>query len=157
MMAKSYDYIYEGSTSDANKQDGKRGDEDFFPPAGCFKYAFKVPIGTWLDRDNGWPVAYHGTAEAAVEGIIKKGLLINGGAATPPHGAACGRGIYASQTLDRALGHAEAFKLSFHGNVKVVFLVRVRPGSMSKHCGGKVWVVDDEENVRVVAMLVVPV
>ena len=90
-----YDYHYDQS------QQGLRGGELCHLPSKCWKIGVKAkgkyPDGDgWLDATTGWPCAFHGTPAGNVTSIIKKGLLINGGALSPARGAAYGKGVYVS-------------------------------------------------------------
>jgi hypothetical protein len=90
-----YDYHYERS------QPSLRGHELCYLPSNCWKIgvnaAGKYPDGDgWLDAATGWPCAFHGTPAKNITSIIAKGLLINGGAQTPAHGAIHGKGVYVS-------------------------------------------------------------
>ncbi len=78
-----------------------RGGELCHLPSECWKIGVKAngkyPDGDgWLDAATGWPCAFHGTPAKNVTSIIKNGLLINGGALAPVHGALYGKGVYVS-------------------------------------------------------------
>jgi hypothetical protein len=94
-LDSKHDYQYQIS------QPSLRGGELCNLPSNCFKIGVKVigkyPDGEgWLDISTGWPCAFHGTPAKNVSSIITKGLLINGGATTPAHGAFYGTGVYVS-------------------------------------------------------------
>jgi hypothetical protein len=83
----------------------KRGGEDFYQPSNCWKIALSVSGrfddgDGWLDSATGWPCAFHGTPSQNVIPIIRSGLLINGGAPAPRHGAVYGKGVYISPKME---------------------------------------------------------
>jgi hypothetical protein len=92
----SFDYHYENESRSTET----RGGEIFITPSYCTKIALSVktkyPRDSWLDKENGWPVVYHGTSADNAGSIIRKGLLMNGGNSSPSHGAVHGPGVYVS-------------------------------------------------------------
>eukprot|EP01126_Amoeba_proteus_P013877 TRINITY_DN15977_c0_g1_i1.p1 TRINITY_DN15977_c0_g1~~TRINITY_DN15977_c0_g1_i1.p1 ORF type:complete len:177 (+),score=15.39 TRINITY_DN15977_c0_g1_i1:250-780(+) len=141
--AHHYDY-----TTDVAEQ---RGGETFRLTGRWGKIALKV-IGrfendSWLDSNRGWFVVFHGTPTSNLGSIITNNLKIQGGQATPPHGAAHGVGIYCSPNS----ATAESYCSAGGSGYKIIFFCRVRPNSFHRH--GDIWVVPDESNIRILAVL----
>jgi hypothetical protein len=90
-----YDHHYDTS------QLSLRGGELCYLPSNCWKIGvnttgkFADDEG-WLHSETGWPCAFHGTPATNIASIMKKGLLVNGGAPNPANGASYGRGVYVS-------------------------------------------------------------
>ena len=87
-------------------------------PSNCWKIgvkaAGKYPDGDgWLDDATGWPCAFHGTPAENITSIIAKGLLINGGAQTPAHGATYGKGVYVSPDGKASLNQSTELHKAF--------------------------------------------
>jgi len=104
-----------------------------------------------LEESTGWPIAYHGTTPSGLTAILRDGKLKAGLVAR--NGTCYGAGVYTSPNIDFARGYAKDG--GFEGN-KIVFLVRVRPGSFTENNGGNEWVVTNDNDVRLVAILFKP-
>lgn len=143
------------------------------PPAGTVKLALsmsrKYPDDNWLDRDKGWPVAYHGTNadEELVKSILSKGLLVRGGRSKPRIGERYGEGIYltpdpkmAATFCDRPVRLSERSRPRFcksHELFHLVIQCRVRPGSFTTTASRRPgWRVPSETDVRVCGLLLMP-
>mmetsp|Transcript_106723 Transcript_106723/g.188998 ORF Transcript_106723/g.188998 Transcript_106723/m.188998 type:complete len:510 (+) Transcript_106723:42-1571(+) len=153
-----YDYVYDDSS--VHKFGGMRGGSCYMPPVGWTKLALNVqnkyePFGKWLDKENGWPVAYHGTAAepTTIKDIIRGGLKIRGGKERALHGERYGSGVYCSPDVDFAMRYSDKL---LENEMFIVFVCRVRPGKyrIEKPAGGsEQWIVQDEADIRVCAVL----
>ena len=154
-----YDFVY---TADGS-QTRRRGGEQFVWPAGRSKLALNVSAHNkidrdgheWLDRDEGWPVAFHGTSGGdrdVIRDIIRNGFKVRGGESTARNGELFGSGIYC--TPDPSFAAIYAADDPWHtdsGHVlEVVFQVRVRPGRYAEysHKKGRCWVVERSQDIR---------
>jgi len=157
----------------------ERGGERFQPPpAGSVKLALRVlhkyealsgsrgvPLDTWLDRNGGWPVAYHGTNAdgQAIKGIVREGLKVRGGQDAPRVGERFGTGVYvspdphvAASFCDQPLVMVGSPHLphlqgkSYH----LVVQCRVRPGAYELTGASRAaWLVPKEDDVRPCGLL----
>lgn len=142
----------------------RRGGEEFLWPAGWSKLAINVSVlhktidrdgHEWLDRDEGWPVAFHGTSGGnrhVIRDIIRNGFKVRGGESSARNGELFGRSIYC--TPDPSFAATYAAKdpwCTASGHVlEVVFQVRVRPGRSCEytHKKGRCWVVERSKDIR---------
>lgn len=144
----------------------QRGGELFEPPPrGSVKLALSVagryPEDGWLDRDRGWPVAYHGTNAkgGTLASIVRKGLRIRGGADAPRVGERYGTGVYVSPDPHVAATFCD-FPLvlrasKYHSkSLHVVVQCRVRPNSFLRTAAARpTWLVAREDHVRPCGLL----
>lgn len=114
----------------------------------------------WLDRDDGWHVAYHGTRakRCVIRRIIRSGLKIRGGRAAALNGTAHGEGIYCSPDVKHAARYAKVPIEDDSGDeLFIVFACRVRPGYYTKHTATKgrwkIWRVENPRDVRISGIL----
>jgi hypothetical protein len=160
---EEYDFMYEGDVSSGSRK-RMRGGEEFIWPAGWRKLALCVTKryhsndrdgNPWLDRDQGWPVAFHGTSGSHVRGIrdiVCNGFLPRGGESTPRNGEIFGVGIYCTPDPKFAAKYASDEPLVTSSGLKleIVFQVRVRPGGYEEHAHkhGRCWVIKRKEDIR---------
>ena len=160
---EEYDFMYEGDVSSGSRK-RMRGGEEFIWPAGWRKLALCVTKryhsndrdgNPWLDRDQGWPVAFHGTSGSHVRGIrdiVCNGFLPRGGESTPRNGEIFGVGIYCTPDPKFAAKYASNEPLVTSSGLKleIVFQVRVRPGGYEEHAHkhGRCWVIKRKEDIR---------
>jgi hypothetical protein len=160
---EAYDFMYEGDVSSGSRK-RMRGGEEFIWPAGWRKLALCVTKryhsndrdgNPWLDRDQGWPVAFHGTSGSHVRGIrdiVCNGFLPRGGESTPRNGEIFGVGIYCTPDPKFAAKYASNEPLVTSSGLKleIVFQVRVRPGGYEEHAHkhGRCWVIKRKEDIR---------
>ena len=160
---EAYDFMYEGDVSSGSRK-RMRGGEEFIWPAGWRKLALHVTErynkndrdgNPWLDRDQGWPVAFHGTSGSHVRGIrdiVCNGFLPRGGESTPRNGEIFGVGIYCTPDPKFAAKYASNEPLVTSSGLKleIVFQVRVRPGGYEEHAHthGRGWVIKRKEDIR---------
>jgi len=149
----------------------KRGQTPFLPPPpGSVKLALRVDLSAgngWLDRERGWPVAYHGTnaQKHCIHGIVSQGLRVRGGCEEARVGERYGVGVYASPDPEVAAtycdeplmcGSAAPGRLrgrSFH----IIVQCRVRLGAYQLTRANRVsWRVPREEDVRACGLLLLP-
>ncbi|CAF2027700.1 unnamed protein product [Rotaria magnacalcarata] len=157
----------------------RRGGYPYYLPLGWYRHALKVadkyPNDTrWLGCENvegEWPVAFHGTKDQAVVGIIEKGLQSTYtkrdamlSEAIRQKGSAMNKsGIYiATHCDDGAATYATAFTVEASRTKKetfrLVFQCRVRPNSFTIHSApvaqGQAWRVVDADAIRPYGILV---
>lgn len=154
-----YDFEYDGSSGAVVDSRGSEG-RTFYWPRGWRKLALAVmgryESNHWLDRHNGWSVAFHGTCGdwRGIKDIVEHGFKVRGGALTPRNGELFGSGIYVSPDPEVAARYAEASPLTTYEGDSwyVVFQLRVRPGSYREHWHARdqayCWVVPDARDVR---------
>jgi hypothetical protein len=155
-----YDFVYE----DDGGRTRRRGGEEFVWPVGWTKLALNVTDNfnrtdshgrDWLDRDDGWPVAFHGTSgwsKSTIRGIIRDGFKVRGGEASARNGEIFGSGIYCTPEPNFAASYAadEPWRTESGHTLEVVFQVRVRPGYFEEHehRKGRCWLVPDSRDIR---------
>ena len=155
-----YDFYYDGSQPAKRVRRGKES-RHFQWPRGWRKLALSVEGlyrggDRWLDRDNGWSVAFHGTVgdRQAIKDIVRSGFKVKGGKSKARNGQLFGAGVYVSPDPEAAAGYAELEALETLDGERwyVVFQVRVRPGCYTKRWHDRdqayCWVVPDEDDVR---------
>ena len=108
-----------------------------------------------MDRDEGWPVAFHGTSGddwRAIKDIVRNGFKVRGGRRDALNGEVFGSGVYCTPEPDFAAHYAEEAPLNTESGhtLQVVFQVRVRPGCYRQHDHrlGKCWVVPSANDIR---------
>lgn len=133
-----------------------RGGEAFVPPLGYTKLALNVidkyPDDNWLDKRDGWHVAYHGTRcrPCIIKSIVAEGFKVKGGKAKAVNGTRYGEGVYCTPNPEKAEQYAK--DLPFLDRDKgdsyfVLFSCRVRPGEYEV-CSSDHWLVADPLNIR---------
>jgi len=141
---------------DANPTPHRRGPEPYIRPCGWMRFAINVsskhgPDMKWLgtgNSDDVWPVAYHGTHQENVPGILVHSLQVGGtNNVKARNGAVFGTGIYLSPKWEVAQGYSTGIPVPGLGTVKVVFQVRVHTGNYKKH-NANIWTVPDPADVR---------
>lgn len=170
--------------SDMNPRD-RRGGYPYHLPIGWFRHALKVIYKyphdkQWLGHANlpgEWAVAYHGTHEMAVKGIIHRGLQTGKSKpgdetrdlmrdeSTNEKGSEfdrpglyvathCDGGAHPSYTKTFQVKGSDAMKKEY----RVVFQCRVRPGAFSTHSDpvdeGHAWRFVDPEAIRPYGLLI---
>ncbi|XP_045894478.1 uncharacterized protein LOC123962415 [Micropterus dolomieu] len=124
-----------------------RGGEVYERPCGWQRFALKVldkyDGNTWLGTQyrstqsvpGEWPVSYHGTSKAGVDGIIE-------GFYKPGPGQAYGRGIYSTPFIAEAISYAKTFTSQKTGKKYLVILQnRINPAYRYKYNNDKYWLV----------------
>lgn len=149
-----YDYVYRDTSTPCRR----RGSENFIWPAGWKKLALDLSHhsgSSWLDRNDGWPVAFHGTSgddADVIKDIVRNGFKIRGGSDKARHGEQFGPGIYCTPEPDFAARYAKnrPWETDSGHTLEVVFQVRVRPGSFTRHQHkyGDCWRVLSPSNIR---------
>ena len=163
----------------------ERGAHPYYLPIGWYRHALRVidkypHDQKWLGHANlsgEWPVAYHGTHEIAVKGIVQQGLLIGkskpGGTTADvmradsieEKGQEFDRpGLYVATHCDGGAHprYTHIFKIkgpeAMKKGYRVVFQCRVQPGAFSTHEGpvvkGHAWRFVDPEAIRPYGLLI---
>ena len=167
-----FDYVY--TAENCRKIYTRRGGTDYSPPLGCTKLGLRVldkfSDNTWLDRDTGWQIAFHGTRArpADIASIIRDGFKVRGGHSKARHGEMFGPGIYCTPDVEFAKTYARGQPLPVGGDsLMLVVACRVHPGrfieqtyptsgltaSTVMRAGKPIWVVRKERHIRPFALL----
>ena len=110
---EEYDFHYDASQPAKRVRRGKES-RHFFWPRGWRKYALSVKGlyrggDRWLDRDDGWSVAFHGTVgdRKVLKDIVRSGFKVKGGRSEARHGQLFGAGVYVTPDPEQAASYAE--------------------------------------------------
>jgi hypothetical protein len=146
------------------KDDGtllKRGGRDYKIPCGWKRVAVKslgkYDNNAWLrDGDGGWAVAYHGTNEHGLAGVLSTGFQVG---SRQKFQSEVGKGIYCTYDINVAAHYSKP--ISHEGeDLTVVLQLRVRPEAIKEVKTGKTkmekkyWVVNDPKDVRAYGVLI---
>ncbi|KAI1696971.1 poly(ADP-ribose) polymerase catalytic domain-containing protein [Ditylenchus destructor] len=102
-----------------------------------------------------WPVAYHGTKEMNVSGILTEGLILAKGRRFH-----FGRGIYCTPDPETALLYAATY--NFQGKqYRLILQTRVNPDKFAvvkkkDNQQGEYWLLPDEKDIRPYGVCVYP-
>lgn len=147
----SYHYSY--TSRNVKHMKRMRGGEGFVPPLGYTKLALtvdKFPDDGWLDKNDGWHVAYHGTRcrPCIIKSIVLEGFKVNGGKGCAANGTLFGEGVYCTPNPEKAEQYAKDHFVSRDDEeYLVMFLCRVRPRAYEVHTS-KHWLVKDPRDIR---------
>ena len=145
-LDSEYDYEYSDTVT---RTSHTRNGESFSWPAGWKKLGLDVSQynqidrrgNDWLNKRNGWHVAFHGTAgdnPSTIRDIVRNGFKVRGGRMHPRNGEAYGEGIYCTPEIDLATKYAKP-PLTIGGrSFEIVFQVRVHPGYFEEHINAKI-------------------
>ena len=136
-----HDYTY----GEDNKVQYKRGNRPYYPPWNYTKLGVQLADSSFMNADNGWVVAYHGTYPDVVSEIIAEGLKVNGGKLHPRHGSAYGHGIYCSPLTGVAKTYAGEKRID-GSETDVLIMLRVRPGGYEEPAAN-IWLVKNPNDV----------
>eukprot|EP00747_Dinoflagellata_sp_TGD_P196002 gnl/TRDRNA2_/TRDRNA2_65541_c0_seq1.p1 gnl/TRDRNA2_/TRDRNA2_65541_c0~~gnl/TRDRNA2_/TRDRNA2_65541_c0_seq1.p1 ORF type:complete len:318 (-),score=42.96 gnl/TRDRNA2_/TRDRNA2_65541_c0_seq1:113-1066(-) len=141
----------------------KRGGMPYRIPCGWKRFAVKVSgkydagDDTWLGDDEfGWAVAYHGTEQKNLPGILSTGFHVG---SRQKFEAEVGAGVYCTPDLRVASYYAYPQLVSDH-SVQIVLQMRVKPEAIKaittgqKRWENKYWVINDPRDVRAYGVLI---
>lgn len=141
-----------------------RGGQDYRIPFGWKRFAVNVK-GQYDDGDNkwlkddqdGWAVAYHGTEDKNLPGILATGFRIG---PRQKFEKECGKGVYCTPDLDLAARYAKALPVEGH-TVRIVLQMRVKPSAIRKVTQDTnwdyekdYWVINDPTDIRAYGVLI---
>lgn len=153
-FAPAFHFRYTSSCVESMIQ--HRGGEAFVPPLGYTKLALNVndkyPEEDWLDKKDGWHVAYHGTRcrPCIIKSIVIEGFKVNGGKDKAANGNLFGDGVYCTPNPEKAEQYAKEVPFldrNCGDSYLVLFSCRVRPGTYEV-CSSNHWLVKDPLNIR---------
>jgi len=140
----------------------KRGGEEYRLPYGWKRFAVSVKgeydkgDNAWLRSGNeGWAIAYHGTAEANLPGILATGFRVG---PRQKFKSATGAGVYCTPFIDVASAYAPAQTVQGH-SIQIVLQLRVKPSKIKRITTGsdfekKYWVINDPADMRAYGVLI---
>eukprot|EP00811_Abedinium_folium_P001627 NODE_11492_length_1283_cov_6.590830.p1 GENE.NODE_11492_length_1283_cov_6.590830~~NODE_11492_length_1283_cov_6.590830.p1 ORF type:complete len:299 (+),score=76.98 NODE_11492_length_1283_cov_6.590830:90-986(+) len=149
------------------KDDGRktlRGGKEYVLPMGWRRFAVHVRgkyddgDNGWLkEDDSGWCVAYHGTAEDSLPGILGTGFRVG---ARQKFEEDTGSGIYCTPNITVAQHYSKPSELRGHF-VQIVLQLRVRPSAVkpvikdtATDFEKKYWVINDPHDIRAYGVLI---
>jgi len=142
-----------------------RGGMEYRIPVGWKRFAVNVKgqyddgANTWLkDDEDGWAVAYHGTAEGNLPGILATGFRVG---PRQKFEKECGKGVYCTPELSVAAAYAPTQDVQGH-SVQILLQLRVKPSAIRKvtpHCTDfdyekHYWVINDPSDMRAYGVLI---
>jgi len=150
-----HDYAYASQCTQGRRFGSGSPLTEYFPPCGFDSLGLSVggyEDQSFMNRADGWHVAYHGTDLENIPAILEEGLKPQGGRSRPRHGDLHGHAIYMSPYPEVAR--------AFAGKVRVgkqlpdlILQCRVRPGSYTLKNEGRTWLVNDTSDVRCHSLL----
>lgn len=141
-----------------------RGGQEYQIPFGWKRFAVNVRgqydkgDNAWLKDDaTGWAVAYHGTEDKNLPGILATGFRVG---PRQKFEQECGKGVYCTPDLELAGKYAKA-ELVEGRRVKVVLQMRVKPEAIKRVTQNtnwdyekSYWVINDPADIRAYGVLV---
>merc|ERR1712048_149913 len=147
-------------TDDGRKM--TRGGVEYILPFGWKRFSVNVK-GEYDDGDNawlrsgedGWAIAYHGTAEKNLPSILGTGFRVG---PRQKFSSECGAGIYCTPFIDVAAEYAPVQTVQDH-RVQIVLQLRVKPTAIKRVTTGtdfenKYWVINQPADMRAYGVLI---
>lgn len=139
-----------------------RGGEEYRLPFGWKRFAVDVK-GEYDDGDNkwlgsgdgSWAIAYHGTSEEGLAGILATGFRVG---PRQKFAKECGSGVYCTPFVEVAADYAP--KNSIRGHcIQIVLQLRIKPSAINRVTTGtafenKYWVINDPCDMRAYGALI---
>lgn len=151
---------FRNKTDDGRKL--TRGGLEYRLPYGWKRFSVNVK-GEYDDGDNawlrsgdeGWAIAYHGTAEKNLPSILNSGFRVG---PRQKFSSSCGAGVYCTPFVDVAAAYASAQSIQGH-SVQIVLQLRVDPTKIKRVTTGtefenKYWVINDPADMRAYGVLI---
>eukprot|EP00930_Biecheleria_cincta_P044929 TRINITY_DN30958_c0_g1_i1.p1 TRINITY_DN30958_c0_g1~~TRINITY_DN30958_c0_g1_i1.p1 ORF type:complete len:1064 (-),score=169.11 TRINITY_DN30958_c0_g1_i1:63-3254(-) len=139
-----------------------RGGEEYRLPFGWKRFAVDVK-GEYDDGDNkwlgsgdgSWAIAYHGTSEEGLAGILATGFRVG---PRQKFAGECGSGVYCTPFVEVAADYAPRNNIRGH-IIQIVLQLRIKPSAIKRVTTGtdfenKYWVINDPADMRAYGALI---